>query len=73
MKFVLVESLFGPLKCDVFGRLKNSVRNVRLARSFIANVRLMLRSVFQTPGRRNILRPLVPKRTSVTGTNAVGS
>ena len=49
----------GLLKCDVFGKLKNSARNCSCFCSLIGNTRKILSSVFQTPGFRRMFRPVL--------------
>src|ERR1039458_10704856 len=65
--------LLTPLKCDVFGRLKNSARNCALTRSLTMNSRVISRSVFQTPGLRRMLRPLVPNVLAAVTAAQAGS
>src|SRR5262245_39725054 len=69
------EDAFAPglLKAGVLLTLKTSHRNCRLSRSVILKLRKRLASRLMTPGPRRILRPVLPKRTPVTGANAVGS
>jgi len=63
-------SPLGLRKWGVFVTLKASTRASRLI-FLIGNLRKSERSRFPQPGPRIVLRPVLPKRTSVTGAHAL--
>ena len=64
--------LSGWLKCGVLVTLKASTRASRFTRP-IGKRRKSPKSMFHQPGPRTELRPVLPKRTSVTEAQALAS